>query len=85
MNLQSLGNVSHVVPGFHGLYVIPAEGNPSNHTPEFTAAAGSVESHKVTLITSKGMAATAWRVLVDDEFAKAVKRDFEKDKEEEKV
>ena len=36
-------------------------------------------------MTSKGMAATAWRVLVDDEFAKAVKRDFEKDKEEEKV
>jgi hypothetical protein len=32
-------------------------------------------------MTSKGMAATAWRVLVDDEFAKGVKRDFEKDKE----
>jgi hypothetical protein len=74
-----------VVPGFHGLYTIPAPGNPSNHTPEFTAAAGSEESHRVTLMTSKGMAATAWRVLADDEFAKAMKRDFEKDKEVEKV
>jgi hypothetical protein len=67
------------------LYTIPAEGNPSNHTPEFTAAAGTEQSHRVTLMTSKGMAATAWRVLMDDEFAAAVKRDFEKDKEEEKV
>lgn len=74
-----------MVPGFHGLYTIPAPGNPSNHTPEFTAAAGSEESHRVTLMTSKGMAATAWRVLADDEFAKAMKRDFEKDKEVEKV
>jgi len=80
-----MGNVSHVVPGFHGLYTIPAPGNPPNHTPEFTGAARSEDSHRVTLVTSKGMAATAWRVLADDEFAKAVKRDFEKDKEEEQV
>ena len=85
IELMTLGNVSHVVPGFHGLYVIPAPGNPSNHTPEFTAAAGSKESHQVTLMTSRGMAATAWRVLADDEFASAVRRDFEKDKEEEQV
>lgn len=37
------------------------------------------------MMTSKGMAATAWRVLTDDHFAKAAKKDFEKDKEEEEV
>jgi hypothetical protein len=67
------------------LYTIPSQGDPSNHTPEFTAAAGTEESHRVTIMTSKGMAATAWRVLVEDEFAAAVNQDFEKDKEEDKV
>jgi hypothetical protein len=36
-------------------------------------------------MTSKGMAATAWRVLTDDVFAEDMKRDFQKDKEEEQV
>ena len=80
-----IGNVTHVIPGFHGLYTILAPDNLSNYTLEFIAATRSDESHKIILLTSKGMAATAWRVLVDNEFAKAEKRDFEKDKEEEQV
>lgn len=76
--------MSHVCPGFHGLYAIPAPDKAANHTPEFAAAAGTEEAHRLTLMASKGMAATAWRVLVDEEFATALKRDFEKDMEDEK-
>jgi hypothetical protein len=74
--------VSHICPGFHGLYTIPAPDKAPNHTPEFADAAGTEEAHRLTILTSKGLAGTAWRVLVDDEFAKRMKRDFEKDRED---
>lgn len=50
----------------------------SNHTPEFAAAAGTPEAHRLTLETSKGMAGVAWRVLADDDFASAMKESFQK-------
>lgn len=70
------GNVSHVVPSFHGLYTIPIKDNAANHTPGFTDAAATKESHELTILTSKGMAGVGLRVLIDDAFAAEVKSSF---------
>ncbi|KAJ5087171.1 hypothetical protein N7456_010787 [Penicillium angulare] len=72
-----MGNVSYEVPGFHGGFYIHTEG--VNHTPHFTAGAGSEESFKRSLYCAAGMAVVGCRVLADDGFAKAIKADFEKD------
>jgi hypothetical protein len=71
------GNVTQVCPGFHPVYGIPTE-NAANHTKEFTAAAITDEAYHATLDTAKGMAATAWKMLSEDDFAAKVKAEFEK-------
>lgn len=71
-----MGNVSYEVPGFHGGFYIPADG--VNHTPEFTAGAGSEEGFKRSLYCAAGMAVVACQVLADAAFAAKVKTDFEK-------
>ncbi|GKZ73769.1 hypothetical protein AnigIFM50267_010706 [Aspergillus niger] len=70
-----MGNVSHAVPGFHAMFAIPTEG--VNHTPQFTAGAGSAEAFKRSLACAAGMAVTACRILVDDTFAAQVRSDFD--------
>ncbi|PYI10727.1 amidohydrolase [Aspergillus sclerotiicarbonarius CBS 121057] len=75
-----MGNVSYAIPGFHGLFTIPAEG--VNHTPLFTNGAGSLQAHERSLACAAGMAVVACQILVDEEFAKKVKADFETDAEE---
>lgn len=72
------GNVSYEVPGFHGGFYIPADG--VNHTPQFTAGAGSEEGFRRSLYCAAGMAVVGCRVLTDDDFASAVKVEFENDK-----
>ncbi|KAA8643333.1 hypothetical protein EYZ11_000875 [Aspergillus tanneri] len=72
-----MGNVSYAVPGFHGMFAIPTDG--VNHTPEFTNGAGSSESYKRSISCAAGMAVVACQILVDDQFAREVKADFEKD------
>ncbi|KAH8750122.1 metal-dependent amidase/aminoacylase/carboxypeptidase [Hyaloscypha sp. PMI_1271] len=71
------GNVSHICPSFHGVYAIPVKDNAVNHTPGFTKAAGTDDAHKLTILTSKGMAGVGMRVLFDDAFAKNVEDQFE--------
>ncbi|KAF2816772.1 metal-dependent amidase/aminoacylase/carboxypeptidase [Mytilinidion resinicola] len=73
------GNVSQVCPGFHPVYNIPTDDGASNHTKEFTKAAISDEAYRLTIQTAQGMAATAWKLLTDDNFAGDVKADFERD------
>lgn len=73
--LQS-GNVSYEVPGFHGGFYIHADG--VNHTPQFTAGAGSEDGFQRSLHCAAGMAVVASRALVDENFATAIKSDFEK-------
>jgi hypothetical protein len=70
------GNVSHAVPGFHGIFTIPAEG--VNHTPQFTNGAGSPEAHERAIACAAGMAVVACQMLVDDQFSETVKKDFER-------
>lgn len=72
-----VGNVTYAVPGFHGMFTIPAEG--VNHTPQFTNGAGSPEGYKRSLACAAGMAVVACQILVDDKVAEQVKKDFEKD------
>lgn len=72
-----MGNVSYEVPGFHGGFYIPADG--VNHTPEFTAGAGSEEGFKRSLYCAAGMAFVACQVLIDDAFSTKVKSDFTND------
>lgn len=72
-----MGNVSYEVPGFHGGFYIPTDG--VNHTPEFTAGAGSEEGFKRSLYCAAGMAVVAWQVLVDDAFAAKVMSDFKRE------
>ncbi|KAJ5301610.1 hypothetical protein PENANT_c002G08707 [Penicillium antarcticum] len=69
-----MGNVSYEVPSFHGGFYIATDG--VNHTPQFTAGAGSEEGFKRSLHCAAGMAVVACRDLVDDSFAKAVESDF---------
>jgi hypothetical protein len=66
------------VPGFHGTYWIDTPGQAANHTHGFAEGAGSDEAHRRTMLTSKGMAGTAWRVLSDEGFALEVKAGFER-------
>lgn len=69
--------MSYAVPGFHGLFCIPTDG--VNHTPQFTSGAGSPEGYERSIACAAGMAIVACRVLVDDDFANAVKEDFERE------
>ena len=71
-----LGNVSYEVPGFNGMFCIPAEG--VNHTPEFTNGAGSPEGFERAIACAAGMAVVACQVLVDDKFAEQVKENFQR-------
>lgn len=73
------GNVSYECPAFHGGFNIATEPGAFNHTPGFAEAAGSEDAFQDALRSTKGMALTALRVLEDDEFAAAVKKDFEDD------
>ncbi|KAJ5698513.1 hypothetical protein N7462_000518 [Penicillium macrosclerotiorum] len=73
-----MGNLSYVVPGFHGIFCIPAKG--VNHTPEFTGGAGSPEAFARATQCAAGMAVVACQILVDDKFAEDVKKDFERER-----
>lgn len=74
------GNVSHVVPSLLSGFQISCETGP--HNPKFEVAAGTEESFKAALKTSKMLAATALDVLtrpgfleeIQDEFSKSVTR-----------
>ncbi|UPX16911.1 uncharacterized protein EKO05_0007292 [Ascochyta rabiei] len=76
-----MGNVSHIIPSFHGAFAIPADKDVSAHNPAFAACAGTDEGHKAALTCAKGMAMLALRVLLDDDVAKRAKDDFEQDNE----
>ena len=70
-----MGNVSHVVPSIHPMFHIPHESG--NHTPQFTAAAGSPEGHELTLTATKAMAHTALDWLTDPDLRDRAMADFE--------
>lgn len=76
-----MGNVSQIVPSFHGAFGVPTAPGIAIHNPRFAAAAGTDEAHEVCLKCAKGMAMLAIQVLLDDELASSAVRDFEHDKD----
>ncbi|KGO55273.1 Peptidase M20D, amidohydrolase, predicted [Penicillium expansum] len=74
------GNVTYECPGIQAYVGIPAGPGANNHTPGFTAVAGSKESHELCMHAAKGMAITGLSILKNDKFAEKVKSDFEEDK-----
>ncbi|KIK61710.1 hypothetical protein GYMLUDRAFT_42741 [Collybiopsis luxurians FD-317 M1] len=60
------GNVSHYLPALHPLYSIPTEPDGRNHTPAFTRASATKEAHAANMISTRGLALTALRVIQDD-------------------
>ncbi|KAH7133804.1 metal-dependent amidase/aminoacylase/carboxypeptidase [Dactylonectria macrodidyma] len=76
-----MGNVSHLVPSFHGAFAIPASADISAHNPGFAAAAGTDEAHAAAITCARGMATLAIRVLVEDGTASGARGDFEREDE----
>ncbi|CAL1714119.1 unnamed protein product [Somion occarium] len=71
------GNVTYALPCITPTYNIPTKPNGSNHTPQFAESAKDPAAHKVAMTASKGLAATALRVLQDEEFYQRVVKSFE--------
>ena len=72
-----MGNVSYVVPSFHGAFAIPVSSGVACHNPDFATAAATEEAHTIAIKSAKGLAMLAIRVLVEDKIALAARKDFE--------
>lgn len=73
-----IGNVSHEVPSFHGIFGIPAAEGVTMHNIGFADAARTPEAHERAIQAGKAMAMLAIRILSDDNTAASVKADFVK-------
>lgn len=72
-----MGNVSYVVPSFHGAFAVPVPSGVACHNPDFAAAAATTEAHNIAIKCAKGLAMLAIRVLVEDKVARGARADFE--------
>lgn len=75
-----MGNVSHSLPGFHGIFGIPAPPNVPPHHRDFTDAAATPEAQAAALQAARGMAMLALRVLLVPGLAERVQADFDENK-----
>ncbi|KAI3391278.1 hypothetical protein diail_7637 [Diaporthe ilicicola] len=73
-----MGNVSHVVPSFHGIFGIPTDPGVAVHSREFASAASTAEAHRIALQSAKGMAMLGLRVLAEAGFADRARKDFDR-------
>ncbi|CAM1509532.1 Fc.00g032710.m01.CDS01 [Cosmosporella sp. VM-42] len=71
-----MGNVSYVVPTFHGAFGIPAPKYAMPHQHQFAEASGTDAAHGVAVSCAKGMALLGWKLLTEDEVAAGAARDF---------
>ncbi|KAJ3512343.1 hypothetical protein NLJ89_g3575 [Agrocybe chaxingu] len=62
------GNITYALPSLHPGFAIPTIVDGGNHTPGFTESAALPAAHYACLDVSKALAATAVRVLLDDDF-----------------
>lgn len=72
-----MGNVSHVVPSFHGTLDLPTAPNVAIHSPQFAEAAATDDAHAAAMKCAKGMAMLALRVLSDGSVTDGARRDFQ--------
>ncbi|PWN45601.1 amidohydrolase [Ceraceosorus guamensis] len=80
------GNVTHALPGCHPTYAIKLE-NPAgdgNHTIGFANAAKTLEAHERTKEAAAGIATVGAQALIDAQFRKQVKDEFEAWKKDQK-
>lgn len=73
-----MGNVSHIIPSFHGVFCIPTEPKVAIHSAPFASAAGEDAAHLAAIKCAKGMAMLALRVFTDGKFADEARKDMEK-------
>ncbi|KAG8690228.1 hypothetical protein FRC11_013054 [Ceratobasidium sp. 423] len=66
------------LPALHPMFALSTALNGGNHTPDFTAAARTQDAHERAIVMSKGLATLGLRALLDEEFLRAVKNNFEK-------
>jgi len=71
------GNVTYELPAFHPMFTIPTKPHGANHTPAFTEAAASKEAHEATMLVTKALALTGFRVVSDTRFFAQVKGAFD--------
>ncbi|KAI1761066.1 hypothetical protein GGR53DRAFT_506932 [Hypoxylon sp. FL1150] len=72
-----MGNVAHVVPSFHGAFIVPTAPDVALHSKDFAQAASTDEAHQVALNCARGMALMAMRVLLDEKVAEGARWNFE--------
>lgn len=71
-----VGNVSYIVPSFHGIFgIATSQGTPVHHQ-DFAKAAGTLSAHNAAVRTGKALALLAIRVLLDADVAARVEADF---------
>ena len=73
-----MGNVSYLVPSFHGAISIKTSEGVVIHSREFASAAGTDEAHVAAVTCAKGMAMLAIRVLLDNAVQSGAMVDFGK-------
>lgn len=72
-----VGNVSQVIPTIHP-YIKIGSNDLIPHTPEFCAAAKSIESDEALLIGAKALALTGLSLLTDKDKLSEIKNEFNK-------
>ncbi|ORY54992.1 hypothetical protein BCR35DRAFT_310170 [Leucosporidium creatinivorum] len=72
------GNVSYIMPGFHPMFFLP-DAHPEEfpHSSSFAEAASTLSAHKAALQAAEGIAVVGLRVLVDEQFRKATRKQWE--------
>lgn len=75
-----MGNVSYAMPGFHGIFGIPAPPHVPPHHRDFAQAASTPEAQAACLQAARGMAMMALRVLLVPGLAERVQEDFDNNK-----
>ncbi|KAH8678312.1 hypothetical protein BX600DRAFT_451886 [Xylariales sp. PMI_506] len=71
-----MGNVSYVVPSFHGIFGIPSEDGASCHDARFTVASAGEEAFENAVKCGRGMAMLGWRFITDGELITRVSEQF---------
>ncbi|KAF9454268.1 amidohydrolase [Macrolepiota fuliginosa MF-IS2] len=71
------GNVTYELPAFHPMFTIPTKPHGGNHTPAFAEAAASKQAHEATMLVTKALALTGFRVVADTGFFAKVKGAFD--------
>ncbi|KAA8909348.1 hypothetical protein TRICI_004541 [Trichomonascus ciferrii] len=73
------GNVSHVVPSLHAMFSLEEAGDSNPHQKPFEKAAGKDKAHNVSITIGKGLAQTAFDLIVDDSLHGQVHKDWKQD------